>query len=316
MWEVLSRPISPQVTATICLNSISRPRGKILRYHVARPTISSLGGFHMAQRLAQTDDDPSYTPDASSQLLHFPPPSPVLPSQVPTHTPQASSTSLQNPPSEPPRPRLASSNPDAMVLDAPYSLLDDMRQSQQQHGGAKERVALYSFPSFLSTNIRRVLSRNASHRADWGVALSCLVWRGVQRYNTLPAVQALSTALLALDTDDALEALAGEQIEMWRRGFKFSIPDPTHTMGLERCRAFKAPEYIHADLHDLAGRIGLAGSTLGIVCVMAALHDQDGVLGEHGRHMGETVAELDGLLEARGKRLQGLIRAIEAGVWR
>lgn len=215
-----------------------------------------------------------------------------------------------------PQPRMATSHPDAMVAaDLPYSLLDDIRQAQAQHAGAREKVALYGFPSYLATNIRRVLARNPSHRADWSVALSCLVWQGLLRYAGLATTKSLSAALLDLDTDDGLEAVAGEQIELWRRGFKFVVQDPTHTMGVERCRRFVAPEHVHAELHDMAGRLGLSGSTLGIMAIMAALEDQEGVLAAHGEHMRGEVARLDGLLGERERRLGSLVRAIEAGVW-
>lgn len=214
-------------------------------------------------------------------------------------------------------PKVPSPRPGALVPDAAYDLLYDMQQTQREHAtGPKEKVSLYSFPSYLTTNIRRVLARNRTHRADWALALSCLLWQGLSRYSGLPAAQSLGDALLALDTDDGLHTLAGEQIEMWRRGFRFSISDPTHTMGLERCRSFKVPEHVHAELFDLATRLGLSGSTLGTVAVMAALESQEGVLGDHGDYMRATVAELDALLLERERRLRGLVRAIEAGVWR
>lgn len=214
-------------------------------------------------------------------------------------------------------PRIATSNPAAMVPDAQYNLLEDLRQAQAQHAsGAKEKVSLYQFPSYLSTNIRRVLARNRSHRADWSLAMSCLLWQGLTRYVSHPAARGLSSALSELDLDDDLQTLAGEQVEIWRRGFRFSIGDPTHTMGMERVRSFKAADHVHTELYDMAGKVGISGSTLGIVCVMAALEGQEGVLREHGQYMRDCVAELDTLLVERERRLKGLTRAIEAGVWR
>jgi hypothetical protein len=259
-------------------------------------------------------------------LLETPASTPLAPSALPLASPAPAappSTVLVFPAAHapgaapPPPPRLGSSSPEALVPDTPYSLLDDLRQASQQHAGTpKEKVSLYQFPSYLATNLRRVLARNRNHRADWAVALSCLVWQGLARYSALPAAQSLSAGLLALDTDDDLATVAAEQVETWRRGFRFSISDPSHTLGLERCRSFRAPEHIQAELHDLAGRLGLSGSTLGVVAVMAALHDQDGVLTDHARHMRDTVLELDALLAERARRLESLVRAIDAGVWR
>lgn len=233
-------------------------------------------------------------------------------------TPLTMPTVLQfHRPADAPPPRLASSLPDSMIAEIePFNLLEDIRQAQAQYSAAgREKIALYGFPSFLTTNIRRVLSRNRNHKADWAVALSCLVWNGLLRYSAMPGTRKLSAALLDLDMDDEIGTLAAEQVEMWRRGFKFAVSDPTHTMGLEKVRSWKAPEHVHSELFDMAGRLGLSGSTLGTVCVMASLEHQEGVLPDHARFMRESVAELDGLIEERGKRLAGLCKAIEAGVW-
>jgi hypothetical protein len=240
---------------------------------------------------------------------------PVVTPQTPAPAPAAHV--LAFPP--PPPPRIPTNDPSTMSVDslANYSLLDDIRQQQSQHASApKEKVSLYGFPSYLILNVRRVLARNRSHRADWGMALSCLVWQGLARYAALPSVAILTSNLSDLDTDDELEATAAEQIELWRRTFKFQLQDPTYSMGVERVRSWKAPEYVSTELHDLAGRIGVSTSTLGTVSVMVALEGQDGVLGAHAGHMREVVAELDARLEERGRRLRSLVGAIEAGVWR
>lgn len=236
--------------------------------------------------------------------------------------PATPDTSRPQPPGAPPPPRTASLAPSTFTAappdpDAPWSLHDAIRAAQSRNAaGAREKVALYGFPCYVSTNLRRVLSRDRSHRLDYAIALACLLERGLLRYQDLPAAKALSASLTALDTDDTLSAIAGEQLEVWRRGFHFSISDPTHTMGLERCRGFRAPDWLKSELHDLAGRLGLSASGLGTVAVMAALEDQEGVIGEHAAYMRGVVEDLDGRLEERGRRLQGLARAIEAGVWR
>lgn len=275
----------------------------------------------MSTRAALAIDPQDETPTV---LLHFPTPLSTLPPQVPAShsTPQPSlQPSTQVPP---PRPRLATSNPSTTALDpgqnpdlGPYSLLEDIRQAQQQHQGAKEKITLHQFPSYLTTNIRRVLARNPSnHRADWSIAFSCLLWRGLLRYASLPAATDLGNGLLALDVDDGLGTIAAEQVEMWRKGFRFQVGDPTHSMGFERTRSWKAPEHVHAELYERAGKMGLLASSLAMVSIMAALEDQEGVLEDHGRYMRETVAELDRLIEERGCRLRGVVRAIEVGVWR
>lgn len=244
-------------------------------------------------------------PQQPAGLLYFPPSTP--PSSIPPQQP---------------RPRIGGATDDLddapaglLPSGAPYDLHEDMRQALAASAGPKEKIALYGFPCYLATNIRRVLSRSRNGRGDWSIALSCLVYYGLQRYSALPAVRNLSQALQALDTDDGLSALAGEQVELWRRGFRFSIVDPTHTMGLEKCRSWKAPEHVHTDLFDLGGRLGVSGSTLGIVCVMVGLVDQEGVLDEHVGYMKGAIGELDGLLLERGRRLGRLVRAIEGGVW-
>lgn len=245
---------------------------------------------------------------ASADLLYFPPqpPPPAIPVSAAAAAPIGAI----------PSPRIASSLPDTMAPpDTPYSLLEDMRQAAAAAAGPKEKVSLYGFPSYAATNIRRVLARSRNGRGDWSLALSCLLWQGLTRYAALPAVRDLSSALQALDTDDGLGTLAGEQVEMWRRGFRFSIADPTHTMGLERVRSWKAPEHVHTELYDLSGRLGLSGSALGVASVLSALSDQDGVLPEHRGYMEAVVEELDTLLVERGRRLRKLVRAIEAGVW-
>lgn len=263
--------------------------------------------------LDQTPAPAATTTQAPQQppgLLYFPP--------TQTQTPTAST----QPPR--PQPRIGGMNDDGLddptttstiSLDGPYDLHEDMRQALAASAGPKEKIALYGFPCYLATNIRRVLSRSRNGRGDWSIALSCLVYHGLQRYSALPAVRNLSQALQALDTDDGLGALAGEQVELWRRGFRFSIVDPTHTMGLEKCRSWKAPEHVHTDLFDLGGRLGVSGSTLGIVCVMVGLVDQEGVLDEHVGYMRGVIEELDQLLVERGRRLGRLVRAIEGGVW-
>lgn len=268
----------------------------------AAHALDSLHSFHS---LNPQDETPTV-------LLHFPSP-------VPTSQP-ASATSPQT---SPPKPRLASSHPDASLPDGlslddlgPFSLLDDIRTAQQQHSSTKERIALHQFPSYVTTNIRRVLARGNHNRADWSLALSCLLWRGLLRYAALPAAKALGDALLALDVDDNLGTVAAEQIEMWRRGCRFASQDPTHSMGFERVRGWKAPEHVHVELYERAGRLGLSGSSLGVVAVMAALEGQEGVLPDHGRYMREAVEQLDQLIEERERRLRGIMSAISSGVWR
>lgn len=252
----------------------------------------------------------------------LPSPEPETPTAPPVSTllyfpqPQAAPATGGKPTDPPPPPRLANALPStAPPVDEPYNLLEDMRQAQASAAGVKEKVALYQFPSYLATNIRRVLSRSRSGRGDWATALSCLLWRGIVRYSALPSTRALSSALQALDQDDALSAIPAEQVEMWRRTFRFSIPDPTHTMGLEKCRQWRAPEHVQVELHDLAGRIGMSGSVLGVVAVMVGLEDQQGVIPEHRAYMVATIAELDRLIGERERRLRKLVSAIEAGVW-
>jgi hypothetical protein len=225
---------------------------------------------------------------------------------------------LAFPPQPLPPPLIPSFHPDHAASDplANYSLLDDLRQASHAHATSpKELVTLHGFPTYLSLNLRRVLARNRTHRADWAAALSCLLFAGLARYAGLPAAQSLCNVLADLDNDDQLNVIAAETIETWRRGFKFTISDPTYAMGGEK-RRWKAPEYVHTELHDLAGRLGIGSSTLGVVAVMAALEGQEGVLGEHARAMRGVVAELDARLEERERRLRALLRAVEAGVWR
>ncbi|HEY9015455.1 MAG TPA: hypothetical protein VIM84_10385 [Gemmatimonadales bacterium] len=183
---------------------------------------------------------------------------------------------------------------------------------QNPASASRERIALYSFPSYLATNLRRVLSRDTSRHADWNTALSCLLHRGLVRYQALPAAQALAAQLSGLDLSDAVDTVAMEQVELWRRGFRFSIPDPTHSLGFEKCRRFRAPEYLVSDLGEFAGRIGLGASALGVAAVAAALEVQEGVLPEHGAYMREIVGGLDKMLEERVRRLRGMMRAVGA----
>lgn len=234
-------------------------------------------------------------PPALAPVLVFPPPSPG---------------------SQPP-PLIPSFHPDHATSDplAGYSLLDDLRQAHTHASSPKELVTLHGFPGYLSLNLRRVLARNRTHRSDWALALSCLLFQGLARYAGLPAAQSLCNALADLDNDDLLSATAAEQIEAWRRGFRFTISDPTYSMGQEK-RRWKAPEYVHTELHDLSGRLGVGSSTLGVVAIMAALEGQEGVLGEHAACMRRVVAELDERLGERERRLRGLLTAIQAGVWR
>lgn len=263
--------------------------------------------------LTQTQETDSTTTEPPVQ-----PPAPGL-----LFFPQGPASQAQTQPPAPgapvPGPRIGSSDSDSAGTDTPadvsYSLLDDMRQAQSAAAGPKESIRLYGFPSFLAVNLRRVLARSRWGRGDWSMALSCLLWQGLVRYQGLQAVRDLSTALQALDVDDELGALAGEQVEQWRRGFKFSISDPTHGLGLEKSRNWKAPDYVHTELHDMAGRLGIYPSSLGIVAVMVALEGQVGVLDEHRGYMVGTIAELDTMLVERGRRLRKLIRSIEAGVW-
>lgn len=261
------------------------------------------------------DDDPSSEPPAppsaassSTGLLYFPP--------APAPAPRAQRHAPDIPP-----PRIAPSySLDEAPEAGPWSLLDEMRaQHQGAHAGPKERIALYGFPAYLSTNIRRVLSRSRTGTGEWSVALSCLVWRGLCRFNAHSTVRGLTELLQELDNRDDLNAIESEQVESWRRGLRYGIVDPTFSLGLEKVRGWKAPEHVHAELHDAAGRVGLSGSVLGVACVMVALVEpqaQEGVIAEHAGHMRVEVERLDGLLAERERRLRRLVRAIEAGVWR
>lgn len=213
-------------------------------------------------------------------------------------------------------PRLGLSDPKLMVVpDTPYNLLDDIAVAQRAAMVGKEKISLYGFPAYVSVNIRRVLARGKRGRVDWSVALSCLLWRGITRYSQMPAVRALGEGLQDLDTDDGLPAIAAEQVELWRRGFKFAISDPTHTMGMEARRSWRCPEHVYVELVELSTRIGIGRSQMGTVCVMVALEDQDGVLREHGEFMRGVVGELDRILGDRERRLRGLARAVRAGVY-
>lgn len=217
-----------------------------------------------------------------------------------------------------PAPRFGSNSADLLSPDddpGPYDLLADLRKPQFA-GAPKEALSLYGFPAYLTVNIRRVLARNRSHRGDWAQALSSLLWAGLKQLSALPAAKDLAEALHLLDTDDDLSAIAAEQVELWRRGFRFQPTDPTHTMGLEKSRKFKVPEPVHTSLFETASRIGMSGSSLGILCIMSALSGQAGVLSDHREHMRRVVEDLEHMIGERERRLRGLVKSIQGGVWR
>lgn len=199
---------------------------------------------------------------------------------------------------------------------APFDLLSAMRSDRRLDSSARtEIVRLYSFPAYLSLNLRRVLARDRTQRANTPQALSCLIWHGIARYHGLESVKSFTAALARLELDDDVPARVAEQIEGWKRGLKFNLADPTHAMGLEKSRSFRVPEQVHSELFDLAGKLGVPGSTLGTMCVVSGLMDQGGVLKEHGAYMRAAVDELDGQLADRERRLQGLLGLVASGTW-
>jgi hypothetical protein len=209
--------------------------------------------------------------------------------------------------------RRASANPDSMRPD--FDLVGEVTSSDARENLIGEKViSLYAYPYYLTFNLRRALSRGGP-RAKWGIAMSCLVSYGVRRYYSSDDVQRFIATTQRVDRNDSLPAHAVEQIEMWKRGFQFSISDPTYSMGLARRTAFKAPEVVHNELFDLAGKLGISGSTLGIVCIMAGLWEQPGVIPEHAAYMHETVAKLDDLIKDRERRFTLLLKMVETGIW-
>lgn len=252
---------------------------------------------------------------APSNVLPYRPASEVTPLNSPPAYQPTAVTSTNPVPSAP---RTASTLPDSMSPDpGELDLLATLREERHLHSDRSrcEVVRLYQFPAYLSLNLRRVLARDRSQRSKSGPALACLIDHGVRRYLALPAVRAFSQALDILELDDDAPAASVEQIEGWKRGLRLSISDPTHALGLEKARSVRIAETVHAELFDLAGKLGLSGSTLGTVCVMAGLEGQKGVLAEHAAHMRETVGELDRMLLEREARLRTLVGLLRSGIW-
>lgn len=250
----------------------------------------------------------------------------AAPAPAPAQSPLVTPTPIDRPRrgSQPARPSTAAPaafpiSPDGILLPdpgAPFDLLAAMRADRRLDSAARtESVRMFNFPAYLSLNLRRVLARDRTQRGNTAQALGCLIWHGIARYLALPAVKGFTEALSGLELDDDVPARVAEQIEGWKRGLRFSIVDPTHSMGVEKSRSFRVAESVHSELFDLAGKLGLPGGVLATMCVMVGLADQPGVLREHGQYMAAAVDELDGQLVDRERRLRGLLVLVESGVW-
>jgi hypothetical protein len=209
------------------------------------------------------------------------------------------------------RPVTPSINPDD--LSSELDLIHTLNSTDYYSGGA-EVISLYSYPSYLTVNLRRVLGRSSNHH-DWGAAMSCLIDHGVSHYYGSEVVKRFIAAFTSLDKDDTLNATIIEHLEAWRRQIKFSPTDPTNLLGVQKRHAFKSPESIRKKLSGLAGGLGLSGSVLGTVCVMVGLHDQPGVVPEHASAMRAEIERFERLMEDRERQLSTLLRLAEEGVW-
>jgi hypothetical protein len=198
-------------------------------------------------------------------------------------------------------------------LSSEFNLILTLDSTDVYSGGI-EVISLYSYPSYLPLNLRRVLSRS-SRRHDWGAAMSCLIDHGVNHYYSSEVIQRFIDAFAALDADDHLNAAMIEQLESWRRQLRFSLTDPTNILGFQKRHAFKSPETIRKKLSGLAVKLGISNSVLGAVCVMVSLEEQPGVVPEHALAMRGEIDRFDRLLIDWERRLSTLIRLAKEGVW-
>lgn len=186
--------------------------------------------------------------------------------------------------------------------------------STDEYSGGTEVISLYSYPTHLTLNLRRVLSRS-SRRHDWGAAMSCLIDQGVNRYRGSQVVKRFIDAFASLDADDNLTASTIEHLEAWRRQIKFFPTDPTNLLGVQKRHAFKSLESTRDRLSGLSSGLGLSSSVVGTVCVTFGLQDQPGVVPEHAAAMRAEIERFDRLLADRERQLTTLLRLAEEGVW-
>lgn len=234
---------------------------------------------------------------------------------MPNHTNNPPDSHPTDQPQRSARPVTASIDPDD--LSSVFDLIHTLNSTDYYSRGS-EVISLYSYPTYLSVNLRRVLGRalpRSSRPHDWGAAMSCLIDHGVKHYYGSEVVKRFLASLATLDTDNTVNATIIEHLEAWRRQIKFSPTDPTNLLGVQKRHAFKSPESIRNRLSGLAGGLGLSGSVLGTVCVMVGLHDQPGVVPQHASAMRAEIERFERLLEDRERQLSTLLRLAEEGVW-
>lgn len=163
-----------------------------------------------------------------------------------------------------------------------------------------EKVSLYKLPRFVRLSVRRVVTRQTETLNTGAVAGRCMEY-GLDRLLALDATKSLLSQIerlesANLDEDDAVE------IDRWSHSCEFDVRDTGHS-GRMRWD-FRTSKEIRDNLFWLADQIGISGSTLGAVALMAGLAEQSAVLPKHAEYMRAVVAELDSLIEHRARRLK------------
>jgi len=177
----------------------------------------------------------------------------------------------------------ASMNPDHMV--PLYDILNELKTNREDYLGS-EWLSLYGFPAYIKTCIDGVRKKvkSGGNPPGFSPASACCLAYGIGTLTTHPAIRALLDLKTAVDTAENVDPDELEELAGFLRNFPLSLPNAT-TSGNIRRHNIVLPEKVKTDLSELSGELGTHISTLALICMAVALHDQPSLLGGYRKDL-------------------------------
>ena len=197
-----------------------------------------------------------------------------------------------------------SNNPDD--FGPSFDVLLEVKAYPRKYTG-ESVVSLYHCPRYAKLNVRRVQAHSTRWTPDMGAVIGASVLHGVHRLHASDVGKEFLSLFRRVELDDDPDPDDAVELDRWRHSFRFDVRDAAHS-GPMRLN-FRTTDRVRGELFGLADKLGLSGSRLGIVCLMAGLCQQPGVIPKHAEYMEEVVAEFDDALARRVGRLRRQIGA-------
>ncbi len=197
--------------------------------------------------------------------------------------------------------------PDNVVaLDQFASEFDAVAHSRRYKGLETEQVTLYNVPIYVVAMVRRVIAVAKPARGEFAPVISACVEAGTRAIRQ----SEMGSDLLASIAE--AEELAGSgralvALEQWR-GSRLVFADP-YRAGHRRLD-FRCPCEIKNQVFDLGSALGLSGSSVGALALIAGLVEQDAVPDDARAHLEAEIKASESFLVGRVASLNAAIAAV------